>query len=560
MADQSRIDGVHRYHERSTHRPNRFAPGPGGLDWASQPDPFRTYAGAPRVALPLAGDDLDARWEALHRPGAVAPRPVDRHSLGAFLELALGLTAWKELGASRWALRANPSSGNLHPTEGYVLVPEWPRVGAGLYHYLSRDHVLERRWTPTTGNSATLGARLPSGGFLLGLSSIHWREAWKYGERAFRYCQHDVGHALATARYAAAVLGWSARLLEAPGDADVATLLGLDRDEDLEGLPDQDREHPDAVVLVAPPPVISEGAARVEGAIDELTETLRRGTWAGRPNTLSPAHLPWPEIDTVAAATEKPRTTPTAGVPLDGRDDPFLTPSADREPPRAVALIRQRRSAVDMDGSTGLSAERFDALLGRLLPQPGVPPWDILPWSPRIHPVIFVHRVDGLSSGLYVLERSDSVHEGLRAATRPAFAWERPETGAAQLPLSLLEAGDTRSLARFVSCHQAIAADSAFSLGMLSLFEDSLREGPWWYRRLFWEAGLLGQVLYLEAEVAGLRGTGIGCYLDDVVHELLGLEGSRFRDLYHFTVGGPVDDPRLATRPAYPEDVHLRPY
>ena len=56
----------------------------------------------------------------------------------------------------------------------------------------------------------------------------------------------------------------------------------------------------------------------------------------------------------------------------------------------------------------------------------------------------------------------------------------------------------------------------------------------------------------------GLRGTGIGCYLDDVVHEVLGLDGIGFRDLYHFTVGGPVDDPRLATRPAYPEAVRER--
>jgi hypothetical protein len=93
---------------------------------------------------------------------------------------------------------------------------------------------------------------------------------------------------------------------------------------------------------------------------------------------------------------------------------------------------------------------------------------------------------------------------------------------------------------------------------MLSLFETSLDEGPWWYRRLFWECGVLGQVLYLEAEAAGLRGTGIGCYLDDVVHELLGLEGSAFRDLYHFTVGGPVEDPRLATLPAYPDTVRRR--
>jgi hypothetical protein len=58
-------------------------------------------------------------------------------------------------------------------------------------------------------------------------------------------------------------------------------------------------------------------------------------------------------------------------------------------------------------------------------------------------------------------------------------------------------------------------------------------------------------VLYLEAEAAGVRGTGIGCYFDDAFHELLGVRGVEFQDLYHFTVGGPVDDPRLITLPPY---------
>jgi hypothetical protein len=182
----------------------------------------------------------------------------------------------------------------------------------------------------------------------------------------------------------------------------------------------------------------------------------------------------------------------------------------------------------------------------------------VLPWRPRIDPVLFVHRVEGLSPGVYLLERGESVHDELSRALRDGFRWIRPEGVRSSLPLFLLEDGDARSFARLASCHQGIASESAFSLGMLSLFEASLREGPWWYRRLFWEAGVLGQVLYLEAEAAGLRGTGIGCYFDSVVHEVLGLEDASFRDLYHFTVGGPVDDPRLATRAAYPAEVHHR--
>jgi hypothetical protein len=68
---------------------------------------------------------------------------------------------------------------------------------------------------------------------------------------------------------------------------------------------------------------------------------------------------------------------------------------------------------------------------------------------------------------------------------------------------------------------------------------------------LFWETGVIGQVLYLESEAQGARATGIGCFFDDLVHELMGLPDDTFQSLYHFTVGGPLEDTRLATRAAY---------
>jgi hypothetical protein len=63
---------------------------------------------------------------------------------------------------------------------------------------------------------------------------------------------------------------------------------------------------------------------------------------------------------------------------------------------------------------------------------------------------------------------------------------------------------------------------------------------------------MIGQVLYLEAEAAGVRATGIGAYFDDLVHHLFGLTHRQFQSLYHFTLGGHVDDPRLTTLPSYP--------
>jgi hypothetical protein len=161
---------------------------------------------------------------------------------------------------------------------------------------------------------------------------------------------------------------------------------------------------------------------------------------------------------------------------------------------------------------------------------------------------------------LYLLARNPAEVETLRQAKHEHFAWSTPPGCPADLPLYLLEEGDARRLATQVSCLQEIAGDGAFSLGMIAEFEENLRtHGPWFYRRLFWETGVIGQVLYLEAEAAGVRATGIGCFFDDPVHQVFGVKDVAFQSLYHFTVGGPVDDPRLTTLPPYgPHTAPLR--
>jgi hypothetical protein len=152
-----------------------------------------------------------------------------------------------------------------------------------------------------------------------------------------------------------------------------------------------------------------------------------------------------------------------------------------------------------------------------------------------------------VAPGIYAYLRDAAAGDDLARAMRPEFLWE-PVEG----PLFLLVPADVRRTANRLSCDQDIAADGFFSLSMVARFEPSLREyGEWFYRRLFWEAGMIGQVLYLEAEAAGARATGIGCFYDDPVHDLLGLGGHRWQSLYHFSMGVPVDDVRLTTEPGY---------
>ncbi len=108
-----------------------------------------------------------------------------------------------------------------------------------------------------------------------------------------------------------------------------------------------------------------------------------------------------------------------------------------------------------------------------------------------------------------------------------------------------------KNQAQLISCQQAIAGDSAFSLAMLARFETVLKESPWRYPSLYWETGMIGQVLYLEAEANGMQGTGIGCFYDDLMHELLGINGHSWQDLYHFTIGRALVDDRIQTLPPY---------
>ena len=286
MTGTAELETVLRYHERTKHHFNRFAAGPGRLDWANQPDPFRRYAGAPLTALPLLAAEVSPAYDDLFTPGAVRAAPLTLGTLSRLLEYSLALSAWKQAGATRWALRVNPSSGNLHPTEGYAFVGGIPELGTpGLFHYAPREHGLERRadcgFIPDT--------------VVVGLSSVYWREAWKYGERAFRYCQHDVGHAIGALRIAAAALGWSARVLDGEGDATIEALLGLDRDADFEGA---ERESAELLMAIGPGELATN---TVE------VEELRAQRWYGKANRLSVDDpIAYEAIDDVAAASRKP--------------------------------------------------------------------------------------------------------------------------------------------------------------------------------------------------------------------------------------------------------------
>ena len=555
MSDTSQ-EVVRAYHARTKHRFDAYAEGPGQLDWDAQPAAFRHYPGAPRLELPLSAD----RYERAY--GQLGEKPkneiaADLNSLGALLELSFGLSAWKSWGPNRWALRCNPSSGNLHPVEAYVLSAGLPGVGDGLHHYDPEDHILEGRALTTP-----LAAQVESGAWLLvGLSSVMWREAWKYGERAFRYCQLDIGHAVGALAYAAALLGWEVVPLAAGAEV-LGRCLGLDRPDDFPSsrYAFTETEEPEILLAIRAPGLNAPPAAVA------LAKWLDAADWQGQPSRIDPAPgYCWPAIDQVAAASRESAGEPVAFLfpPL-----PALPPHPNPNSPGTAEIIRQRRSGQRFDPRYALLKPAFYRMLDAVLPRPQSP-WLAQLAVPRIHLLLFVLRVDGLPSGLYLLPRTPAAASELPAALTPAdqrFAARRPVADfdpdcpplLGLIQLAEMDLPEMQRLARSLSCHQDIASTSAFSLGMLGEFEAATASAHG-YRELLREAGLVGQVLYLEAEAAGIRGTGIGCFFDDPVHQLIGVGDSRYQSVYHFTIGTPISDERIETGPPYPQRQQEKP-
>ena len=224
------------------------------------------------------------------------PAPLSIDSISLFFRYALSLTAWKRVHNTTWSLRANPSSGNLHPTEGYALLPALSAIHdrSGVYHYAPKEHALERRadLAPSVW-AALIFRRVPSSwdcrpftggrrGSTVSVRSVH---------------QHDVGHALGTMRFAAAALGWTLCFLDRAGDAAVSELLGLDRDADYAGA---EREHRTLGARRAG----RLGQAPRPAAAGRWRRQVGAARWCGMANALSAEHgVDWPVIDQVARAT-----------------------------------------------------------------------------------------------------------------------------------------------------------------------------------------------------------------------------------------------------------------
>lgn len=506
------------YHEHTKHSVERLQRSAHGLDWDNQPNPFRAYQGARLVALD-GSPELPAigTFEAMRRVAADAPadrvEPLTLADVGRLLYYSMAISAWKEVrgGGYRYSLRVNPSSGNLHPTETYVLSrgrADWP---AGVDHYRVDEHALERRRDGDAVerlSAACRDDRVADAEIVVVLTSVFWREAWKYRDRAYRYCLHDAGHAAASVLIAAAGLGCHGYVIGRFVDKALAELIGAAGSD----------ERP---LVVLPIFTSAAGGPRAADASDAPLSPLH-----GEPNRLSAEVVAYPSIEAIQAATcldESAGFVPV--VSADGAAGPRRAPRFKSDPPLAE-IVRRRRSAIDFDPSFSIDAATLHALLAA--------GFDDFPADFRgnagggagadlIRAFVYVHSVSGLSPGVY---RHDRI--------------------AGQL--ECLHSGDVRRLAARLSLGQVLAGHAVAAFSMIADLAGAARRfGPRGYRYAHFEAGFIGQRLYLAAEALGFNSTGIGAFFDDEVHTALGLTRDTGQVIYHFATGRAQRDDRIVT-------------
>ncbi len=204
----------------------------GGLDWASEPETYKTYPDAPRIPLDSprtkGGTSL---WRALK----------ERHSVRNFSDelmskLELSRLVWAAQGISHEnrgvAFRTAPSAGGLYPIETYVVVNRVEDVEPGVYHYAVAEHALEQL---RTGDFSLQAARAAldqrmvyEANVVFVWTAIFERSKWKYKQRAYRYIYLDAGHIAQNVALAGVALGLGSCQIGALYDEEANELLGIE--------------------------------------------------------------------------------------------------------------------------------------------------------------------------------------------------------------------------------------------------------------------------------------------------------------------------------------------
>ena len=329
------------------------------------------------------------------------------------------------------------------------------------------------------------------------LTNVFGRYTGRYANRGYRYALIDSGHIGENLRLAAVSMALTSRLQPRFQDDSLNGLLGLNGSA----------EAVCAVHLVGVPVAWPGEATAREPRLVERSQT---GEGEGEGSLPIRYHHGSGLVPGVPAVS--------ANVPSNGEadrepgQDAWRGPSVEKPQPWHLDLegaIRRRRSARHFEQQP-VSREDLDFVV-RMACGDGE-----LQREAELLLLLFAHRVDGLSAGLYRVD--------------PATA-----------ELELQRPGDqSRALVR-ACLRQGKAGDAAVGFATAGRIAEAVdRRGERSYRDLLVASGAIAQRIYLAAESRGLAARNLAAFFDDDLNRLVDLDGQRDAVL-HLTMMGPGD-------------------
>ncbi|MDR5682822.1 MAG: SagB/ThcOx family dehydrogenase [Armatimonadota bacterium] len=480
MTANEDVRAARTYHEVTKHSYASVRRPGHRLDWANRPLPYKTYPTLDPITLPqdLGPSPTPALAAVMGIPTPLGRSP-DLVALAHILRWSAGILRRVRYDSEVVAYRAAPCTGALYHVEVYVACADLVDLPGGLYHFDVPEFALRRlRAGDVRGElaEATAGeGSVAAAPVVLVCTSTFWRNAWKYGARAYRHAFWDTGTMLANLLAVASALGLVARVVLGFVDERVHRLLGVDGRREaavaLVALGASAPAPPAPTVLPldlpTPPP------SRREVEYPEIVR-MQEASCLGRAEEVAR----WRERDGLAQT----RDAVGSLVPLPA-PNPTLAAAPIEE------AIRKRRS------TRWFSAEpvSFDHLAAVLHAIGTDLPADFLePAAALTTAYLIVNAVGGLPAGTYRYLRGHRVLEALRR-------------------------GDFRAEAGYLALEQSAAAQAAVNIYFMADVEAVLaRLGNRGYRAVQLEGGIRGGRTYLAAHALGLRATALTFYDDEV--------------------------------------------
>lgn len=193
----------------------------------------RTYAAAPRTALPATEPDIVCALAAARvSTRAFFPMPLTLSVVAAMLRATYGILGPDPLpGGGQFLRRSAPSAGGLYPLELYLLVGNVTGVASGIYHVDAVGEALEclraGNWQEEAAGIFYTWPYVEAAPLIFCYAADFARTQKKYGPRGYRYIHLEAGHAAQNLCLSAAEHGLGTLCMGGYRDGALNRLLGL---------------------------------------------------------------------------------------------------------------------------------------------------------------------------------------------------------------------------------------------------------------------------------------------------------------------------------------------